>query len=277
MLSILQSLVQQHPTLTPIVAALVPPPSLQAYTSTLQSLEKKVTDAIPRGINLREEYIWGRVRTALEEYVAENRHYLSLFTPSSQEQPASFNENSHPSTVFAFLYTLTMSVRKVESLLPRSTIPTNASNSSETQYRINTSDPLSSSLIPLLINAWHVFVTRTSYQVNNEGKILSAETVRTSFRQLEELTGPSTSSLPVSFGFGASSFSAQPLMQTMGGNESMVRKHMEGIKERMTREIGWLAGIRPQQTPASSSQSGSSIQPDGFRRAKSTESMEEEL
>jgi hypothetical protein len=226
LLQVFGKLLDNQPSLRPLVLSLLPPPSLETFAATLAELEKRTIDSIPRGVNLRGEYVWGRVRGPLEEYVSESRHFLGVFCPSLTTAEGA----RHPSDTFSFLFTLSSSIRRVESLLPRQALISNAH-----QFRLNPNDPLSSHLLPLVINQWHVFATRLSQAVNQQGRILSADTVRGWFRQLQHLSEPAPP---------PQSADAAIMQQQHGGGDSVARRAMEGVRERFAREIGWLAGIR---------------------------------
>jgi len=219
LLSILNSLAQQQPTLKPAILALIPPPSLESFTTSLTTLEKRVLYSAPRGVGLRDEYVWSRVRSSLEEYVSEGRQFLTVFCPPSTSSPgpsgSTVNETLHPSTTFTFLATLTASIRRIEDILP---IP--QSSNDPHLYRSNPNDPLSSHLLPSLLNHWHLFITKISHNVNQLGRIISAETVRSWFRQLESLNQSNR-------------------------NDRLSTRAIEGVRERLVKEIGWTVGIRP--------------------------------
>ena len=231
LISILSSLLAQQPQLKHNIIALLPPPSLETFTTSLQEHERRVLDALPvGGSTLRQEYVWSRIRTPLEDYISEARLALSQFCPSSSAQTPDDGNLSHPSSTFAFLFTLTQSVRKLEDMLPRAPTPYNGSTSQIYQPSINNPsslnprDPLVS-FLPVLYNQWHILATRLSSLVNQHGRILSAETVRLWFRQLEQLSAGDVSSASVG------------------------RKASEAIRERLIRELGWLIGIRAQMHP----------------------------
>jgi Cut8, nuclear proteasome tether protein len=228
LLQVFGKLLDHQPSLRPLVLSFLPPPSLETFATTLAELEKRTVDSVPRGVNLREEYIWGRVRGQLEEYVSESRHFLGVFCPTLASAEGG-GVAQHPSDTFSFLFTLSSSIRRIESLLPRPALVSNAH-----QFRLNPNDPLSSHLLPLVINQWHVFATRLSVAVNKEGRILSADTVRGWFRQLQHLS----ESAPRSQTLDAS------IMQQRGGSDSVARRAMEGVRERFAKEIGWTVGMR---------------------------------
>lgn len=249
LLGILHSLLSQQPDLKAVITSLLPAPSIEAFTGALAVAERKVLDALPVGSNLRDEYVWSRIRTPLEEYVAEARAALSQFCipisagststfPSGDEASAAI----HPATTFNFLFELTQSVRKLEVILPRAPLPfgssyaTNATCiSSSPQPSINNPstlnprDPLIS-FLPPLFNQWHVLATRLSTLVNQNGHVLSADTVRQWFRQLDALVQGSGGS------HGHVSHS--------DNTTSIGRRASEAVRERFVRELGWLIGLR---------------------------------
>jgi len=267
LLSVLTSLLTQQPSLKPVVLSLLPAPSLESFTATLATLEKKVLDALPfsqhGSANLRDEYVWSRIRAPLEEYISETRLALGQFCPppsssssssSSQDdqQGSPSSSSSSPTTTFSFLYTLTSSVRKLEVLLPRAPVPFGShSHSSATlpqhqaaaaqaninnPFTLNPRDPLLS-FLPALFNQWHILATRLSTLVNQNGRVLSAESVRTWFRQLDVL---------VNLEEGASS--------------AVGRKASEAVRERFVKELGWLVGVRIPQSQSQSQPQPQSVQ-----------------
>lgn len=212
-------------------------------------------DALPVGRNLRDEYIWSRIRAPLEEYIAEARLALSQFCPSatslaSSEQDSSSQhqqqqQQQHPATIFSFLFTLTQSVRKLEIILPRAPLPFGSSRSTSSTpsasinnpSSLNQNDPLVC-FLPALINQWHVLVTKLSNLVNQNGRVLSAEMVRTWFKQLDALVDVDISG------------NTHAVISNIDNDATSVgRKASESVRERFIKELGWLVGIR---TPASS-------------------------
>lgn len=210
LLTIFTTLLTNQPALRPTIESLLPAPTLAATLSTLHSLERAVLAALPTGHLLREEYVWGRVRVSLDQYVAEAKSFLAAFCqPPSSAVATAEDEIGHPSTTFAFLHALTSSVRRLEVSLPSSPAR----------------NPLAGHLLPLTINAWHAFLTRLSSAVNDEGRVLSAGLVRGWFARIDELCVDSP--------LGA------------GKVEGGAKKACEGVRERMRRELGWLVGVRP--------------------------------
>jgi hypothetical protein len=219
LLAILTSLIGQHPNLKPVVTALIPPPSLDAFHAALALLEKRVIDSVPRGSGVRDEYVWNRVRGPLDDYVTEARTFLNAFVPPAAASVPT-EDVAHPTTIFTFLAALTASYRRIEVHLPRG-----PSADAGPHYRVAPNDPLASHLLPALFNAWHTFATRLAHSLNAQGRILSAETVRSWFRTLDALCEP-----------------------TLGHGESAARRACEGVRERLVREVGWTVGVRPVAT-----------------------------
>ncbi|KAK4046429.1 hypothetical protein OIV83_006088 [Microbotryomycetes sp. JL201] len=230
LLSLLNNLVTSQPHLRQTLQALLPPPTLSDTLATLATLERNVTTAIPSGSILREEYVWGRVRLPLEEYVTEAKSFLSAFisaatAPYLNQQvhaPASEDDISHPSTTFAFLHALTASIRRLEFALP-----------STASLASSSLDPLSSHLLPLTVNCWHIFLTKLSTSVNEEGRMISAGMLRGWFSKMDELT---VASPPFTVSVPGRPAVARP--------EGVARRACEGVRDRMRKEVGWLVGIR---------------------------------
>lgn len=252
LLTLLNTLVTQNPHLKPTIAALLPPPTLSSTLASLATLERAVLAALPAGAQLREEYVWGRVRVPLEEYVAEAKSWMSGFmNPSSSSSFASTTggaagggeeDITHPSTTFAFLHALTSSLRRLEVALPPvRPAPLGAPIISSTAG----SNPIANHLLPLTLNSWHIFLTRLSTAVNLEGRVMSAGMLRGWFEKLDEICVESPG---VGVGVGG-----------VHRGEGMARRGVEGVRERMRKEVGWLVGMRP-----------------GAERERSVQAMEEE-
>ncbi|KAL8291900.1 hypothetical protein RQP46_002158 [Phenoliferia psychrophenolica] len=212
LLTLLTSLLTSQPALRPTVAALLPPPTLPTTLASLHTLERAVLAALPAGHDLREDYVWGRVRVSLEDYTSSAKSFLTTFcapsSPSSTSTPTggtTEDEIGHPSTTFAFLYALTSSLRRLEVALPHSPSPATTR-----------SNPLAGHLLPLTINAWHALLTRLN------GRVLSATLLRGWFDRIDELC-----------------------VDSPGGREGGAKRACEGVRERMRRELGWLIGVRP--------------------------------
>ncbi|SCV72425.1 BQ2448_3962 [Microbotryum intermedium] len=224
LLSLLNKLVSTSPQLVPTIEALLPPPTLSHSIETIHHLERAVAAALPGGQNLRDEYVFGRVRVPLEQFVADCKSFLAAFcSPATRVSSTSTLEYEigHPSTTFAFLFALTSSLRRLELALP----------STRSQVLSTTSDPMNpiaSHLLPLTINQWHVWLTRLSTGVNHEGRMLAATTLRTWFAKLDELCVDSP-------GVGL----------VLGGRqEGVAKRAMEGVRERLRKEVGWVIGWR---------------------------------
>lgn len=186
LLNVLGSLMTQSPNLVPQVQALLPRPTPATFMALLPALETAVLSCIPA--QSRPEYVMNRVKSSLEGYVAEARSALQSFNVAAE----------HPSTSFAFLQGLTASLQRLERALPPANTALN-------------------SLVPTLFNAWHLFLSRLSASVNQQGKILGADFVQRMFDDVQVLC-------------------ALPPQQ---GSDS--HRFMVGVAERLNKEIGWLA------------------------------------
>ena len=293
LLTVLTSLLSQQPGLKPLVLSLLPPPSLDTFTSTLNSLERRILDALPSGGATRQEYVWSRIRAPLEEYISEARLALSQFCPSSStlaaqgvndDQQQQQQQQSHPTSTFAFLYTLTLSVRKLEAVLPRAPVPfstptsaTSSGASINNPSTLNQRDPLIS-FLPPLYNQWHHLITKLSTSVNQGGKILSAEMLRGWFRNLDTLVSVE-SVAAMAIANSAASSSAVAIADA----GSVGRRASEAVRDRFVKELGWLVGIRqtvaPFQTAAllSPLRSGSTQVMDSRMMGDNGEDTDEEL
>lgn len=208
LLTILTSLITTNPALRPTIQALLPPPSLTTTLTALTTLERAVVSSLPTGLSLRDPYIWGRVRIPLETYVTESKTFLTSFCPAVLPPHLASDESHHPSTTFALLHALSSSLRRLEVVLPPSP------------------SPIDTHLLPYLLNAWHIFLTRLSTAVNQEGKIVSAGMLRGWFARIDELCVDSPG-----IGIG-------------GRREGSAKKALEGVRERMRKEVGWVVGIK---------------------------------
>lgn len=227
------NLLTSHPQLRPVVQSLLPPPTLSNTLTTLSTLERAVIAALPSGAHLREEYVWGRVRVPLEEYVSEAKTFLAAFTttpPTStgSSHSAGEDEIGHPATTFAFLHALTSSLRRLEVALPAVNSPPSTPGAHASWPSQATSgsghNPLASHLLPLTLNSWHIFLTKLSTSVNTEGRIISAQMLRGWFTRLDELCVASPN--------------------VSGRKEGLAKRALEGVRERMRKEVGWLVGMR---------------------------------
>lgn len=268
LLTVLTSLLSQQPALKPLVLSLLPPPSLDSFTTTLNSLERRILDALPSGGATRQEYVWSRIRAPLEEYISEARLALSQFCPSSSTLAAQGvtddqqQQQTHPTSTFAFLYTLTLSVRKLEATLPRAPIPfstltsaiSSTSSSSAAAHptaninnpsTLNQRDPLVS-FLPPLYNQWHHLITKLSTSVNQGGTILSAEMLRGWFRNLDTLV-----SVESVAAMATANSAASPSAVAIADAGSVGRKASEAVRDRFVKELGWLVGIRQTVAPFS--------------------------
>ncbi|BGP13128.1 hypothetical protein JCM10213_000869 [Rhodosporidiobolus nylandii] len=224
LLNVFSKLLTTSPHLAPTIAALLPTPSLSSILDMLTTLERSVLAALPTGAFLRPDYILSRIRAPLEEYVSDTRRYLGLFVPPQPGTSATSEEDlTHPSTAFQFLHALTASLIRLEVAMPPSP-PSSATNPA-------TANPLASHLLPALLNAWHLFLSRLSASINQHGRVLPSSLINGWFTKLDELA-PLAPSPFDAFRAGG----AQP--------HSEVRRLMEGVRDRARKEVGWLVGFK---------------------------------
>lgn len=212
------------PSLIPTIQSLLPPPTLTQTLLTLATLERTVLQTLPStnsgtlDHHPRIDYIYGRIRIPLEEYILECKSFLNAFCSpntilsTTSSSGSGEDEIGHPSTTFSLLHALASSLRRLELALPSPPSP-------------SPPPPLAIHLLPLLINSFHIFITKLSTSVNNEGKILSGSILRNWFERMDGLcvTSPNLDE---------------------GRREGAAKKALEGVRDRMRREIGWVVGLR---------------------------------
>ncbi|GAA5832304.1 hypothetical protein JCM3766R1_002373 [Sporobolomyces carnicolor] len=240
LLGIVSSLLQSHPHLAPTLTALLPPPTLAASLDLVTTQTRQILSQIPQ--NSSPSYTLSRMRLALETFVQDARKLLSTYVPSQlpPSPPAGGNAGAsgteelyHPTTTMSFLLHLSASYLSISQALPAS------SSSSPT--------PLQAHLLPLLINSYHVFLTRLSTSVNGHGKILAQSTVAQWFNELDQVSSSS-----------GRQDAAQPAHAREPETEAVVvgRRALEGVRDRMRKEIGWLVGIVNKPADASTGMEG---------------------
>ncbi|GAA5856379.1 hypothetical protein JCM8547_008712 [Rhodosporidiobolus lusitaniae] len=238
LLTIFSKLLTTSPHLASTISSLLPTPSLSTILDALTSLERSVFSALPTGAFLRDDYIWSRVRVSLEEYVAESRRFLGLFVPthaSAGSAGTSEDDLTHPSTAFQFLHALTSSLLRLEAAFPSSSSPSSTSFASPSSSSSASPSPLQAHLTPLLLNAWHLFLTRLSSSINTSGRLFPHPLILSWFLRLDELC-PAPPSPFDAFRQGGGGGGKE------GGRET--RRLMEGVRERMRREVGWTVGMK---------------------------------
>lgn len=233
LLDVFSRLLTTQPALAPLISTLLPTPSLSTVLSTLAALERGITAATPTGAFVRPEYVWSRVRVAVEEFVTEARRFINLFVPTTPP-PAGHTvteaDLSHPSTCFEFLEALTRALLRLEASLPAgSSVPTGLGTLPSLSS--SSSNPLAAHLVPLTLNAWHTFLTRLSAAVQSDGKVLPNSLVQSWFDRLDALAAESVRDRVFGGGGGH-------------GGPSSVRRAMEGVRDRAKRELGWLVGLK---------------------------------
>ncbi|KAH9810389.1 hypothetical protein DFH28DRAFT_985783 [Melampsora americana] len=183
LLTLLQTIVAQHPELKRSIPALLPKPTLEAITQKLAEVESQLLDSIPNKRTNREEYIWNRVRCPLNEYVNECLALLKIGTKGED----SFEQSQIHTTVsnqFSFLYLLTSSIKKIDNCLP------SISRDQSDLLNYAASQPLRSVLIPDLLQAWQEFIEKIYHITSTNGIILSESSIEKWFAQLNDLAHP---------------------------------------------------------------------------------------
>lgn len=155
-LAVFDQLIHQQPALASSIQPLLPRPSPSTFLLQLPILENNVLSCIPQ--QSRPEYVLSRVKTVLDNYVAEFRLALQSFNVASE----------HVSSAFTFLQSLTASLQRLQRALPPS-------------------NPSLATLVPNLFNAWHLFLSKVSSSVNVHGKILGADFVQRMFDDIQSL------------------------------------------------------------------------------------------
>ncbi|GAA93716.1 uncharacterized protein L969DRAFT_96104 [Mixia osmundae IAM 14324] len=253
LLRVLEQLIKQQPQLSVVVSSLLPFPTIESVQASLDDLERAVASAIPLSFakgkqrshdrststsrttnGIRDDYIWSRVRTSLEAYIVEVARLLDTFFPAiPNDDSEAWSPRitqaiaQHPSTQFGFLYSLTLSVRKLEAVLP-------VSQAQASSSRGATQDPLSRRLLPDLFAHWRNFECRIGQQVNEQGKLLAASIIQTWFRQLDHLASSRIPSLLALDGLQGDAL----------GEVTLTQQTMQDLQRDFVRDIGWTIGVR---------------------------------
>ncbi|GAA5895037.1 uncharacterized protein JCM6883_002296 [Sporobolomyces salmoneus] len=218
LLSLLSSLLTSQPHLAPHITSLLPPPTLSSSLDLITTETRKILNQIPTGTS-SEAYVTSRMRLPLESFVQEVKKLLSIYVPPTSSQSTTttntttttgstgLEELYHPTTTMSLLLHLSASYLSISQSLPSTS---------------SSSNPLQLHLLPILINSYHLFLTKLSTSINQQGKILSQSTVNGWFDQLNQLISTETDEKE---------------------GVQMGKKALEGVRERMRREIGWLIGI----------------------------------
>ncbi|KAI5477079.1 indoleamine 2,3-dioxygenase [Pseudohyphozyma bogoriensis] len=131
LLSLVTSLVTTQPTLRPLLISLLPTPTLSTLSNRLSTREKAIVAALPSGgvSTQRAEYIWGRVRNPLDEYLHGVVEDLANFSSASSSNRLGAGANgttddlNHPSTHFTYLHLVVTSIFRLSASLPAASSP----------------------------------------------------------------------------------------------------------------------------------------------------------
>ncbi|KAH8917347.1 hypothetical protein BT69DRAFT_674393 [Atractiella rhizophila] len=160
--SLVLSLASSNPSLIPSIQSLLPRPTLESLLNSLSSVESPLVNSIPRG-TARPEYILGRVRGPLQEWIAEVGRVCSI--GESWTRTEAGKEEEHPNTVFALFLTASLSFIRVHAALPIDNVR---------------------EILPALQRGWKAWLAMVQRRLG-EGKLVSESTGREWLRKLEEL------------------------------------------------------------------------------------------
>ncbi|KAI8447896.1 hypothetical protein BY996DRAFT_4592258 [Phakopsora pachyrhizi] len=186
LLNLIHGLMEKKPEVRPTIQSLLPTPTLETIILRLDEVESRLIQSIPNKRSNREEYVWNRVKLPLNGFVQDCLGWLKL---NDQSPDPTNNENNRIhiqlSDQFNLLYRLSLSIRKVTSLLPGSDQRLNG-NGDDLNRR--SYDLLHSELIPRLFESWKRLVERIDRLMMSYGIILSEYLINKWFNQLDELT-----------------------------------------------------------------------------------------
>lgn len=236
LLSLLMELAKDEATAQRMYT-LLPVPSVDHVVSTLHGFEARLRSSLPVASSsapARDQYVWSRVRSTLDELAAEIAHSASLFSlaPHHARQ-----ERPHPAHAFAFLHAATQCVLRCCRMLPadggaaertlgKTPLKTYLASLPPTSVA---RDSLTQATAPLLLREWEAWLTAVGTAVNQEARIYGQEVVLSWHRALQAC-GP------------------QLAATTRGGTEPALRAAMEQVAHQMHESIGWLIG--PAHRPA---------------------------
>ncbi|TPX31413.1 hypothetical protein SmJEL517_g05274 [Synchytrium microbalum] len=159
-ITILTTLIQQHPTLSSTIAQMLPRPTLKTVSTVLSGLEKKLNDSFPfnKWGPDRSDYSFNRVRPILIEVKDAIMHYMPYFI-----EPISYTRemaHEYPDHAFGFLQMAT-------TLAHRLPLWQNASHNDETR----------GDLYIVLGRGWNTTCTELVRRVKEEGKMYTTSMV----------------------------------------------------------------------------------------------------
>lgn len=259
-----------QPALTSTVQALLPLPTLESITASIDACEEAIRLALPYASEpMRAEYVWTRLRGPVAEYVSTVQGWMDFFKSKQQEG----GDAVHPSTMFVLLQTITFRTVKIQQdLLPPLNATSSSSVSSQSKSSLSSQpssstsasfvrslptsmlapgspNALQNTLLPLLLTAWDALVERICHDVNTSGRMFGREVVFSWIRGLETLCGgeivaPERTDDDAA---GAAAGAYGEDRDRANKEKTMVlqamQRSMQSILSRFTQEIGWVVGF----------------------------------
>ncbi|KAL4398981.1 nuclear protein quality control by the ubiquitin-proteasome system protein [Malassezia pachydermatis] len=230
LLTILLELAKDESTAERIYT-LLPAPTVENALASLQQYESRIRSSLPMSTtgHVREQYVWGRVRSTLDELASDLARYLSLFSPSrqaSRDMPP-----IHPTEMFSFLHTATQCMLRIAHMLPCDGAEFKRVPSSSLVKTFRNSltissdarDPMAHTIIPMLLREWQAWLVCMDAAVNKEARMYGQEVVLSWCRGLAMLSTCASD-------------------QTETPTEAAVHAAMHQAAEQMHTSIGWLVG-----------------------------------
>lgn len=264
LLSLLSSLLSQHPEIVSSIHTLLPLPTLESVNQSLDAYEAAIKSALPfnaENVSIRSEYTWNRLRGPVGELVSGVQGWMDFFHAKEEQE----NESGgvHPSTMFSLLHTITARTIKIQKdLLPivpdqwisgssslhstagRDRAALSSGSSSSQRVLLSTlpagllspanPNALLTTLLPLLLGAWDGLLARIAHDINGKGKMFGREVVVAWLRGVEGLAGGDIAAS----GSGESDEDGQRLEVLRS-----VQKSLKGVEADFKREIGWVVGL----------------------------------
>ena len=229
-LSLVLDLAKEDERLAERIYTRLPTPSVDHAMATLQTLEARVRAAIPTSASavaqVRDQYIWSRVRTVLAELVSELACLIPLFSMTPRSETS---EAVHPSTAFTFLHAATSCALRVVRMLPADTVSLFKHVNGGTLLRSfqqsltpvpDAREPFASTIFPMLLREWQAWLHAIDAAVNQHARIFGQDAILAWERGLASL------------GTGA--------VASRGANEHAMRAMMDDTAAQMHTCIGWL-------------------------------------
>ena len=230
LLSMLLDLAKEDQRIAERIYTRLPTPSVDHAMATLQTLEARVRAAIPTSTSaatqVRDQYIWSRVRTVLAELVSELACLIPLFSMTPRSETS---EALHPSTTFAFLHAATNCALRIVRMLPADTVSSFKHINGGTLLRSfqqslspvpDAREPFAYTIFPMLLREWQAWLNAIDAAVNQHARIFGQDAILAWERGLASL------------GTGA--------LSSRGANEHAMRAMMDDTVMQMHTRIGWL-------------------------------------